>query len=108
LNTVIFNCEQKPFDDPRVRRALSLALNRWEGSKVLERIATVGTSITGLLAPGSEFAMTDDELQQLAGFSKNADASRKEARRLLKEAGIPKASASRSSTGTNTSRTPSG
>ena len=89
VNTVVFNCEQKPFDDPRVRRALSLALNRWEGSKALERIAQVGTSITGLLRPGSEFSMTDDELQQLAGFSKNAEASRKEARRLLKEAGVP-------------------
>ena len=89
VNTVIFNCEAKPFNDPRVRRALSLALDRWEGSKALERIAQVGTSVTGLLSPAAEFAMTDAELMQLAGFSKNIEASRKEARRLLKEAGVP-------------------
>ncbi|HXZ35765.1 MAG TPA: ABC transporter substrate-binding protein, partial [Thermodesulfobacteriota bacterium] len=89
VNTVIFNCEAKPFNDPRVRRAMSLALDRWEGFKALERIAEVGTSITGLLSPASEFAMTDAELMQLAGFSKNGEASKKEARRLLKEAGVP-------------------
>jgi peptide/nickel transport system substrate-binding protein len=89
VNTVIFNCEAKPFNDPRVRRAMSLALDRWEGFKALERIAEVGTSITGLLSPASEFAMTEAELMQLAGFSKNGEASKKEARRLLKEAGVP-------------------
>jgi peptide/nickel transport system substrate-binding protein len=89
VNTVIFNCEAKPFNDPRVRRAMSLALDRWEGFKALERIAEVGTSITGLLSPAAEFAMTEAELMQLAGFSKNGEASKKEARRLLKEAGVP-------------------
>ncbi len=89
VNTVIFNCETKPFNDPRVRRAMSLALDRWEGFKALERIAEVGTSITGLLSPAAEFAMTEAELMQLAGFSKNGEASKKEARRLLREAGVP-------------------
>jgi peptide/nickel transport system substrate-binding protein len=89
VNTVIFNCEAKPFNDPRVRRAMSLALDRWEGFKALERIAEVGTSITGLLSPAAEFAMTEAELMQLAGFSKNGEASKKEARRLLREAGVP-------------------
>lgn len=86
--TVIFNVEKKPFDDPRVRRALSLALDRWEGAKVLARISNM-KEVGGLLRPGSEFAMTPEELTQIPGFWKDIEASRKEARRLLKEAGIP-------------------
>ncbi len=88
-NTVNFNCEAKPFHDPRVRRALSLALDRWQGSKDLERISELGGTVCGLQRPGSEFALTEEELAQIPGFSKNVEASRKEARRLLKEAGVP-------------------
>lgn len=84
----IINCEKKPFDDPRLRRAMTLAFDRWEGSKVLYRISNT-KEVGGLLRPGSEFAMNEAELTQVAGFSKDIGASRKEARRLLREAGIP-------------------
>lgn len=87
-NTVIFNCEEKPFNDPRVRRAMTLALDRWGGSKALERISEVGGSVCGLQRPGAEFALSEEELMPIPGFSKNIEASRKEARRLLKEAGV--------------------
>ena len=87
-NTVVFNTEKKPFDDPRVRRALNLALDRWEGSKVLHRISAL-KEVGGFLRTGSEFAMTEAELTQLGGFGKDIQASRKEAHRLLREAGVP-------------------
>jgi peptide/nickel transport system substrate-binding protein len=86
--TTLFNTEQKPFNDPRVRRALTLAVDRWAGSKTLQKISNE-KDVGGLLRPGSEFAMSEAELTKVAGFSKDIAASRKEARRLLREAGVP-------------------
>jgi peptide/nickel transport system substrate-binding protein len=86
--TVVINAEKKPFDDPRVRRALTLAVDRWEASRVLSKIAFL-KEVGGLLRPGSEYAMPESELTKLAGFGKNIEASRTEARRLLREAGVP-------------------
>jgi peptide/nickel transport system substrate-binding protein len=45
--------------------------------------------VGGLLRPGYELATPEVELAKLVGFGKNIEASRKEARRLLKEAGVP-------------------
>ena len=85
---VAINHKKKPFDDPRVRRALSLALDRYEGSKALSRIAIV-KEVAGVQVPGTPFATPPEELAKLAGYWHDAEKSRAEARRLLKEAGVP-------------------
>jgi peptide/nickel transport system substrate-binding protein len=85
---VSLNNEKKPFSDVRVRRALSLAIDRWGASQALSKISVM-KYVGGLLRPGSNFATSEPELVKLTGFGKNADAARKEARRLLKEAGVP-------------------
>ncbi len=85
---VVFNTEKKPFDDPRVRRAMNLALDRWEGSEALSKITFV-KPVGALVRPGSTFARPDAELEKMEGFSRNVAAAREEARRLLREAGVP-------------------
>jgi peptide/nickel transport system substrate-binding protein len=80
------NHKRKPFDDPRVRRALTLAIDRWHGAPELSKIAVVHT-VGGVVFPGSPLAATRDELTQLAGYWPDIEKSRAEARRLLKEAG---------------------
>ena len=78
----------KPFDDPRVRRALTLAIDRWGGSKQLSRIAIL-KSVGGIVFPGHPLAATKEELQRIAGYWPDLEKSRAEARRLLREAGVP-------------------
>ena len=84
---VTMNHEKKPFDDPRVRRALTLALDRYEGSRVLSQIANL-QEVAGVQVPGTPYATPPAALGRLAGYGKNIEASRQEARRLLQEAGV--------------------
>ena len=83
---VTFNTKKKPFDDQRVRKALSLAVDRWGGAQALQKVALV-RHVGGLLRPGYEFAMPEAELVKMPGFAKDINASRAEARKLLSEAG---------------------
>ncbi len=83
---VIFNTQQKPFDDPRVRRALSLAIDRWGGNESLSKI-TIVKPTGGFLRPGYEYALPQADLEAIPGYWRDIEKSRAEARRLLKEAG---------------------
>ena len=80
------NHHKKPFDDVRVRRALTLAIDRWGGSKYLSNIAIV-KAVGGVVFPGHPLAASTEELQQIAGYGSDIKKSRAEAMRLLKEAG---------------------
>ncbi len=88
VQLVTMNHEKKPFDDKRVRRALTLALDRYEASKTLSRIAVV-KEVGGIQVPGTPWATPPAELEKLAGYGRDVAASRAEARRLLREAGVP-------------------
>jgi len=85
---IAVNNNQKPFNDVRVRKALTLAIDRYTASRVLYPINGLKI-IGGLMRPGSEWEMSEADLQKLPGFGKDAEKNRAEAKRLLAEAGYP-------------------
>jgi len=85
-NVLTPNHTRKPFDDVRVRKALFMAIDQWNGAKALSKIAIVRT-VGGVVFPGSPLAATHDELVTMPGYATDIEKSRAEARRLLKEAG---------------------
>ncbi len=86
---VAINVDKKPFDDERVRKALSLAINRYDMAKTLSPLSGLET-VGGLIHPDAPWALTPEELQELPGFGKDHAANIAEAKRLLKEAGLEK------------------
>ncbi|MBI2161815.1 MAG: ABC transporter substrate-binding protein [Candidatus Rokubacteria bacterium] len=78
----------KPFNDARVRRALTLGLDRYTAGRVL--LPLTGLRDVGpLMRPGTEWALPPDELEKFPGFGKDMEKNRAEAKRLLAEAGYP-------------------
>ena len=85
---IAINNTVKPFTDERVRKALTLGIDRYTGGKVLHALTGL-RDVGGLTRPGTEWAMSPAELEKIPGFWRDAEKSRAEAKRLLAEAGYP-------------------
>jgi len=85
---IAFNVDKKPFDDERVRKAMSLALDRYDMAKTLAPLTGLD-AVTGPISPDVPWGLEGEELQALPGFGKDHAANLKEAKRLLAEAGYP-------------------
>src|SRR5262249_42051870 len=80
------NQKKKPFDDVRVRRALTQAIDRWHGAPQLAKIANVHT-VGGIIPPGPPLAAKQEQRHKMPGHWTDIDETRAEAKRLLTEAG---------------------
>jgi peptide/nickel transport system substrate-binding protein len=85
---IAINNTMKPFNDVRVRRALTLGIDRYTAGRVLEPLASL-RDVGGLMRPGTEWAMAPPELEKFPGFGRDIEKNRAEAKRLLAEAGYP-------------------
>ncbi len=85
---IAMNNTGKPFTDIRVRKALTLGLDRYTGGKVLYGLTGL-KDVGALTRPGTEWAISPAELEKFPGFGRDAEKNRAEARRLLAEAGYP-------------------
>ena len=85
---IAINNTVKPFTDVRVRKALTLGIDRYTGGKVLYQLTGL-RDVGAHTRPGTEWAIPQAELEKFPGFWRDADKSRAEAKRLLAEAGYP-------------------
>ena len=66
---VAINVDKKPFDDERVRKALTLALDRQDMAKTVGPLTGLDT-VGGLMHPDSVWALSPEDLEQMPGYSK--------------------------------------
>ncbi len=85
---VAINNSKAPFDDPKVRRAIHLAVDR---QAIIDAFAPVWEPafVTRWLPRASPFATPVDEIMELPAYRPDKTEDIEEARRLLAEAGYP-------------------
>lgn len=93
---LIPNVTMKPFDDIRVREAISLAIDRDAFIRTVGPLAGAFFHSKGLMLPGSPYSLTDEEVKQFGGYDTlpglggNVASNRQKAIALLEQAGVPK------------------
>ena len=81
------NNKRKPYDDPRVRRAMHLVFDKQILIDVVRDLAPM--MMGGFIYPFSQFATAKDELVKRVGYQPDSGAAIKEAKALMAAAGYP-------------------
>jgi peptide/nickel transport system substrate-binding protein len=87
IQAVWVNNAKKPFDDPRVRRAMHLTFDRPALVEVVKEVAPM--LVGGFIYPFSDWATPPPKLSERLGYQADAKAAIKEAKQLLAAAGHP-------------------
>jgi len=85
IHATWINIKRKPLDDPRVRRALHLLLDKQVLVDVVKDVSPL--MVGGFIYPFSEFATPRDQLVKRLGYQDDPAAAIKEAKSLLAAAG---------------------
>jgi peptide/nickel transport system substrate-binding protein len=87
IHGIWVNNAKKPLADPRVRRAMHLALDKHIMVEVVKDVAPM--LVGGFIYPFSEWATPPEEMSRRLGYQTDPKPALQEARRLLAEAGHP-------------------
>jgi ABC-type transport system substrate-binding protein len=85
IQAVWINNNKKPFDDPRVRRAMHLVLDKAALVDVVKDVAPM--MVGGFIYPFSEFATPKEEMAKRRGYQADPTEAIMEAKQLMKDAG---------------------
>ena len=86
IHATWLNAKRKPFDDPRVRRAMHLIFDKQVLVDVVKDVSPL--MVGGFIYPFSEFATPKDQLTNRLGYQGDSTAAIKEAKSLLAAAGL--------------------
>jgi peptide/nickel transport system substrate-binding protein len=89
-SNLIINPKAPPFSDPKVRRAMALAIDR---KAFIEILSNGRDDISGAMLPppAGVWGMPPEELQKLPGYSADVEKSRAEGRKIMEGLGYSEA-----------------
>jgi ABC-type transport system substrate-binding protein len=84
---VFFNMKKKPLDDPRIRKAIHLAVSKQDIIKAFQTQEAV--NLTRWAPHGGAYATPPEEIVKLPGYREDKTADIEAAKKLMAEAGVP-------------------
>lgn len=86
-SNLIINREAPPFDNPDIRRALALTIDRSAFNKIMNEALPAGIGASMLPPPDGTWAVPPDMLATFPGYGSDIAKAREQARGLMRKAG---------------------
>lgn len=85
FGSLYMNTKRKPYDDPRVREALNLVVDR---NAAIQILAQGDAEHGGYMMPSGPWSLSQEEIVKFPGYGKDKTADLEKAKKLLAEAGL--------------------